>query len=185
MLTYRVGGLGQDVNLIAYGEADCDVTLGSSWQLQRGKVTIRHVDDNTGDCRFMLQSDEQAAVMVQKIALLSLPNFEFQPGSHTVLTARVSIGVSVQLIGVSRSGETYAVNKSLPQFSLQVHEYYTTRLELDADMRSIELWVDFQPLVNISGLNETRWCDDFFVNIDYGPDIVAPPRRKSRLANHK
>ena len=57
----------------------------------------------------------------------------------------------------------------------------TAMLELEADMEEIEVWVYFDPVMNAADQKQTRWCDDMFVYIDYGPDTVAPFRRKSHL----
>lgn len=60
-----------------------------------------------------------------------------------------------------------------------VSEWNTTMLELEADMEEIEVWVGFDPAMNATDPKQTRWCDDLFVYIDYGPGTVAPVRRKS------
>ena len=99
------GKFGRDKNLINNGEADCNSSLVSSWQLKAGNVTATMSDKDRNNCYFILQSYAIGAVMLQRINLSTVWNRHLWSYSHAVLNARMGKNVSIQLSGMNSNGK--------------------------------------------------------------------------------
>ena len=83
-------------NLINNGEVDCNNSHIGSWELKTGQVT-RMMSSIGSSCRFVLQSHDTGAVMLQRIKLSNVWNPRFWSYSKAVLNARMGDGVSIQM----------------------------------------------------------------------------------------
>jgi uncharacterized protein YjbI with pentapeptide repeats len=100
----------QDKNLISNGQADCNIALVDNWILQTGNITTMISDKDVSKCHFVLQSYNMGATMLQRTGL---PNWDPNVWSYTqaVLSASMSIGVSIQLTGISSTRRIHAQQK--------------------------------------------------------------------------
>jgi uncharacterized protein YjbI with pentapeptide repeats len=94
----------QDKNLISNGQADCNIPLVDSWQLERGDVTIEMSEKNNANCQFTLKSLATEAMMLQRVNLSEKWDSSSWPYSQAILTAQMSMGVSIQLKGINTNG---------------------------------------------------------------------------------
>ena len=94
----------QDKNLINNGQADCNIPLVDSWKLERGDVTVEMLEKNTSNCRFNFKPRATEAIMLQRVNLSEKWDSSSWPYSHAILSARMSIGVSILLKGINTNG---------------------------------------------------------------------------------
>ena len=93
------GTYARDPNLVENGQAHCNISLLTSWKLQTGDVRVVLFDKNTSNCHFALKSHTKGAIMWQCIDPPNLSKLHLYPNSKLVLSARMSVGVSIQLSG--------------------------------------------------------------------------------------
>jgi len=109
------GTLAHDSNLIHNGQADCNISLVDSWILQDGNVTTVMTDTHTSNCQFILQSFTLGATMSQRVDLSNKWDSNSWPHSTAILSASMSSGVSIQLIGINNDGLA-VVQQTLSKF---------------------------------------------------------------------
>ncbi|CAF0987918.1 unnamed protein product [Adineta steineri] len=90
------GTLAHGSNFLNNGQTDCNMSFGDNWILYKGNITtkISHIDPNS--CYFFLRSYNIGAIMSRRVDLTK-SDLESWPHSHVVLSANMSIGVSIQL----------------------------------------------------------------------------------------
>ncbi len=106
------GTLASDTNLINNGQADCNISPFDSWTLKNGNITSTMSDQNSNDCQFNLQSFPIRASMFQRIDLSGKWDSKVWPYSQAVLSARMTIGVSIHLKAINSKGEIRAKGNS-------------------------------------------------------------------------
>jgi hypothetical protein len=94
----------QDTNLVNNGHADCNVPLVDSWELERDDFTIEVSKKTNTNCRFTLKSLASQAMMLQRVNLSENWDPTSWPYSQAILSARMSMGVSIQLKGMNTYG---------------------------------------------------------------------------------
>ena len=110
------GTRAQDKNLINNGQADCNIPLIDSWELERDAVTVELSNKNNNtNCQFTLKSLATEATMVQRVNLSEKWDSSSWPYSQAILSARMSVGVSIQLKGVNTYG-TVSGRQTLSEF---------------------------------------------------------------------
>ncbi|CAF0973140.1 unnamed protein product [Adineta steineri] len=90
------GTLAHDSNFLNNGQTGCNMSFGDNWILHKGNITteISHIDPN--NCYFFLRSYNNGAIMSRRVDLTK-SDLESWPHSQIVLSANMSIGVSIQL----------------------------------------------------------------------------------------
>jgi hypothetical protein len=98
------GTRSQDKNLINNGQANCNISLVDSWELVRGNITIQMSEKNNTNCQFTLKSFPTGAIMLQRVNLSERWDLSSWPYSQAILSARMSMAVSIQLKGINTYG---------------------------------------------------------------------------------
>lgn len=106
------GSLGKDPNLVKNGEADCNSSPRDSWKLQIGEIVTKVSDTNSSNCYYTLQSYDVGAVMLQRINLSNIWNYQLWPYSHAVFNATMGNTISIQLVAMNNSGTVLAQQNS-------------------------------------------------------------------------
>ncbi|CAF4130961.1 unnamed protein product, partial [Rotaria sp. Silwood2] len=102
------GTLAHDKNLIKNGQADCNISVNSSWTLQTVSISPMVWDNDTNDCRFVLQAHTTGAAMFQRIDLSTKWDSNFWSYSQVVLSARMSSNAYIELRGINSNGSVAA-----------------------------------------------------------------------------
>ncbi|CAM2707641.1 unnamed protein product [Rotaria socialis] len=154
------GTLAHDMNLIENGQADCNINLTLSWTLKNDDVFTVSSDKDNYNCKFTLKPNRTRATISQRVNLSNKWSLTFWPNSHVVLSASMSIGVSIQLRVISSIGPVWTVGKlSSTEDNIS--------LPLKNDMSGLEVQIEFSVLANRNN-NIDYWCDDIRLFIIYG-----------------
>ncbi|CAF4615247.1 unnamed protein product [Rotaria socialis] len=149
-----------DENLINDGQADCNISLITGWTLNCGSVMKVMSDKSNSNCQFTLQSLSTGAAMYQRINLSDKWDSSSWPYSQAVLTAEMSVGVSVELKGIKNNHSVFSeeiLNSTKEKISLLLNE----------DMWELEVLIKFNAPANHRNINN-YWCDDIKLYIIYG-----------------
>jgi uncharacterized protein YjbI with pentapeptide repeats len=165
-----------DINLIRNAQTDCNILGVENWTLETGNVTTRMIDNQTNNCRFMLQSFTIGATMTQYINLSSKWDSNSWPNSQAVLSAKRSIGVSIELEGINNKSSAFAKEILSEYYFLSTNfgtllfiasTKQSVALKLRADMWKLKVSIKFDKFANQN--SETNyWCDDIKLLIIYG-----------------
>lgn len=91
------GTLARGNNLLNDGQTGCKISFGNGWILHKGNVTAKIPSADSNNCYFLLQSYNTGATMSQRVNLSNTWDSESWPHSLAVLSANMSLGVSIQL----------------------------------------------------------------------------------------
>ncbi|CAF5225288.1 unnamed protein product, partial [Rotaria magnacalcarata] len=91
---------GHDENLISNGQADCNISHISGWTVSNGNITSVISNSSNSNCQFTLQSLSTGATMYQRVNLSDKWDSSFWPYSQAVLSAKMSVGISMELKGI-------------------------------------------------------------------------------------
>lgn len=97
-----------DKNLINNGQVDCNISLHKSWTLEAGNIVIMMLNETSHRCCFVLQSLTAGARMSQNVELLNRWNSSLWPYSEAILSAQMSVGVSMKLKGITDDGSIFS-----------------------------------------------------------------------------
>ncbi|CAF5068505.1 unnamed protein product, partial [Rotaria magnacalcarata] len=89
-----------DENLINNGQADCNIFHISGWTVSNGNITSAISNSSNSNCQFILQSLSTGATMYQRVRLSDTWNSNLWTFSEAVLSAKMSVGVSMELKGI-------------------------------------------------------------------------------------
>ncbi|CAM4857880.1 unnamed protein product [Rotaria socialis] len=171
------GTLAHDMNLIENGQADCNINLTLSWTLKNDDVFTVSSDKDNYNCKFTLKPNRTRATISQRVNLSNKWSLTFWPNSHVVLSASMSIGVSIQLRVISSIGPVWTVGKlSSTEDNIS--------LPLKNDMSGLEVQIEFSVLANRNN-NIDYWCDDIRLFIIYGihPEYSKVPNAATTQAS--
>ncbi|CAF1430342.1 unnamed protein product [Adineta steineri] len=76
----------------------------NSWSVLVGNVDVAFSAQYKNECNIALRSNESKAIILQNILLANIWDPYLWPSSYALLTARLSVGVSIELIGITRNG---------------------------------------------------------------------------------
>ncbi|CAF4987214.1 unnamed protein product, partial [Rotaria sp. Silwood1] len=95
---------GRDSNLVKNGYANCNISLLGIWHIHIGIIVIQTFENDSGDCHFTLQSNLNKAIMSQRIDLASVWDPDAWLWAAAILSARITNGVHIQMIGLCSNG---------------------------------------------------------------------------------
>ncbi|CAF4153210.1 unnamed protein product, partial [Adineta steineri] len=153
------GTLAHDSNFLNNGQTDCNMSFGDNWVLHKGNITVKtsHIDPNS--CYFFLRSYNIGAIISRRVHLTKWDSKSW-PHSQIILSANMSIGVSIHLKG------TNSIN------DINIHPRLNSTgtnisFALKNDIRGLEIFIEFSAL---SGQNSvpSYWCGDIKLFIIYG-----------------
>ena len=98
------GIVGQDPNLLKNGEANCNNSEVNDWIIRNGSIAMVMHDKKKSNCRFVLNSSTTGANMSQRVDLSKIWDYNAWPHSRAMLSADLSLGVSIQLRGIDSNG---------------------------------------------------------------------------------
>ncbi|CAF3224383.1 unnamed protein product [Rotaria socialis] len=154
----RNGTLVHDTNLINNGQADCNIPLVNHWTLLTGNIITMKSDNNTSNCRFVLQALNTSASMFQRLNLSKRWNSTSWSYTQVVFSAQMSPNVSIELRGIN-------VNDSVVARQALSFNKENVTMILRKDMRGLEIFIEFNVPVNQS--TTSYWCDDIRLFIVY------------------
>lgn len=93
-----------DKNLLINGHADCNMPNIDHWTVETGNINTFVSQHSHANCLFTLQSFTSKAKMWQRVDLLDKWDSNSWPLSQAALRAQMSIGVSIELKGISGDG---------------------------------------------------------------------------------
>ena len=99
------GTLGRDPNLLKNGHADCNTSVHQHWQVREGGVVATSSGRGPRYCHFAAQASNTEAMMSQRISLADIWSSYFGGSPEAVLLARLAGNVSVQITGISNTGQ--------------------------------------------------------------------------------
>ncbi|CAF4482484.1 unnamed protein product, partial [Rotaria sp. Silwood2] len=120
------------------------------------------------ECYAALLSNESKAVISQNVSLENEWNPDLWPYSHALLHARLSNGVSIELIGISRNGTI------LKKHILSASMMSPGRMRLQKEMHEIVVKIHFKAYRS-KLYREHVWCDDIELFIEYGTEFESRP----------
>ena len=94
----------RDPNLIENGHFACNISVKDKWSLLIGNVQVAFSNQYKNECYITLLPNESKAIISQNISLTNIWDTELWPYSHSLLHAHMSVGVSIELIGMSLNG---------------------------------------------------------------------------------
>lgn len=97
--------LGRARNLLKNGYADCNTNVSSNWQVGNKSVVSITRDKDLKGCHFTLQSHTIGGDISQRIALADVWDFRHWKYSHTILSGRMTDGVTIQLNALNKKGK--------------------------------------------------------------------------------
>ncbi|CAF4106811.1 unnamed protein product [Rotaria magnacalcarata] len=156
---------GHDENLISNGQADCNISHISGWTVSNGNITSVISNSSNSNCQFTFQSLSTGATMYQRVNLSDKWDSNFWPYSQAVLSAKMSVGISMELKGIKNdhsvsSKETLSSNEK--QINLLLHN----------NMWELEVFIQFNATTNHSNM-KNYWCDDIKLYIIYGTSLES------------
>ncbi|CAF4036623.1 unnamed protein product, partial [Rotaria magnacalcarata] len=149
-----------DENLINNGQADCNIFHISGWTVSNGNITSAISNSSNSNCQFILQSLSTGATMYQRVRLSDTWNSNLWTFSEAVLSAKMSVGVSMELKGI-KNDHSVSSKETLSSNEKQIN------LLLRNDMWELEVFIKFNATTNHSNMNN-YWCDDIKLYIIYG-----------------
>ncbi|CAF0856568.1 unnamed protein product [Adineta steineri] len=153
------GTFAHDRNFINNGQTDCNMSFSNNWILHKGNITakISHIDPN--NCYFFLRSYNIGAIMSRRVDLTKWDS-ESWPHSEVILSANMSIGVSIQL-KVTNSTNDINTHPRLNSTGTNIS------FALKNDIRELEIFIEFNA---VSGQSSAAnyWCGDIKLFIIYG-----------------
>ncbi|CAF4029351.1 unnamed protein product [Rotaria magnacalcarata] len=149
-----------DENLISNGQADCNISHISGWTVSNGNITSVISNSSNSNCQFTLQSLSTGAAMYQRVRLSDKWDSNLWAYSEAVLSAKMSVGVSMELKGLQK-------NKSVSSKETLSSNEKQINLLLRNDMWELEVFIKFNATANHSNMNN-YWCDDIKLYIMYG-----------------
>ncbi|CAF2181297.1 unnamed protein product, partial [Rotaria magnacalcarata] len=149
-----------DENLISNGQADCNISHISGWTVSNGNITSVISNSSNSNCQFTLQSLSTGAAMYQRVRLSDKWDSNLWAYSEAVLSAKMSVGVSMELKGLQK-------NKSVSSKETLSSNEKQINLLLRNDMWELEVFIKFNATTNHSNMNN-YWCDDIKLYIMYG-----------------
>ncbi|CAF3631266.1 unnamed protein product [Adineta steineri] len=153
------GTLAHDSNFLNNGQTDCNMSFGDNWVLHKGNITVKtsHIDPNS--CYFFLRSYNIGAIISRRVDLTKWDS-ESWPHSQIVLSANMSIGVSIQL-KVTNNSKDINIHPRLNLTGTNIS------FPLMNNIRGLEIFIEFSAL---SGQNSvpSYWCGDIKLFIIYG-----------------
>lgn len=170
------GTIAHDKNFLNSSQADCNTSVGSSWILQTGNVTRKISNHYSDSCYFALNTYNTGATMFQHVNLSNKWNSKSWPYSYAVLSANMSVGVSIQFRGINniKGIHTYQTLSKFQYISLVItnHLYVDSSgknisLILDEGMQELEVFIEFSAVSGQSSF-VNYWCDNIKLFIIYG-----------------
>lgn len=163
-----------NTNLLMNNITDCGKFLDKYWVIKTGNISVSVSMGNPKNCRIVLRSHDTGATLFWRTKLSEKWDFSRWSYSRGVLSARMSLGVSLQLNGINSEGlilDTDTLGKSLlgllaslcTLFLVGTQERIT--LILDKSMDEIEVFIKFNQ--STSGNSTTQWCEDIRLFILY------------------
>ncbi|CAM4755809.1 unnamed protein product [Rotaria magnacalcarata] len=114
---------GHDENLISNGQADCNISHISGWTVSNGNITSVISNSSNSNCQFTLQSLSTGATMYQRVNLSDKWDSSFWPYSQAVLSAKMSVGISMELKGI-KNDHSVSSKETLSKLQYATNEFH-------------------------------------------------------------
>ncbi|CAF1549348.1 unnamed protein product [Rotaria magnacalcarata] len=112
-----------DENLISNGQADCNISHISGWTVSNGNITSVISNSSNSNCQFTLQSLSTGAAMYQRVRLSDKWDSNLWAYSEAVLSAKMSVGVSMELKGLQKN-KSVSSKETLSKFQCATSEFH-------------------------------------------------------------